>query len=157
MADQSESEPGRGTTMHLLLPRHDGAAEFSPEARMAGGIDAQATGEVVLLNEDQVTIRALVTEELEGAGYRVLQAADSQEGLRWLQSDMRIDLLLTDVGLPGGLNGRQVADAGRVSRPGLKVLFITGYAESAAVGNGLLEDGMEVVTKPFGMGELVGR
>ena len=59
--------------------------------------------------------------------------------------------------LPGGLNGRQVADAGRVSRPGLKVLFITGYAESAAVGNGLLDEGMEVVTKPFAMGELVGK
>ena len=61
------------------------------------------------------------------------------------------------MGLPGGLNGRQGADAGRVSRPGLKVLFITGYAESAAVGNGLLDEGMEVVTKPFAMGELVGK
>jgi DNA-binding response OmpR family regulator len=90
-------------------------------------------------------------------GYRVLTAADGQAGLRWLQSDARIDLLLTDVGLPGGLNGRQVADAGRVSRPGLKVLFITGSAESAAVGNGLLDEGMEVVTKPFAMGELVGK
>jgi signal transduction histidine kinase/CheY-like chemotaxis protein/PAS domain-containing protein len=152
-----ESEPGRGTTMHLLLPRYDGVAEFSPESRMAGGADAQAMGEVVLLIEDELTIRTLVTEELEGAGYRVLAAADGREGLRRLQSPERIDLLLTDVGLPGGLNGRQVADAGRVSRPGLKVLFITGYAETSAVGNGLLEPGMEVVTKPFAMGELMAK
>ena len=71
-----------------------------------------------------------------------------------LQSGTRIDLLLTDVGLPGGLNGRQVADAARVTRPALKVLFITGYAENAAVGNGLLEHGMEVVTKPFDIAAL---
>ena len=70
-------------------------------------------------------------------------------GLEVLQSQRRVDLLLTDVGLPGGLNGRQVADAGRATRPHLKVLFITGYAENAAVGNGLLAPGMEVVTKPF--------
>ena len=71
-----------------------------------------------------------------------------------LQSDARIDLLITDVGLPGGMNGRQVADAGARDRPGLKVLFITGYAENAAVGNGLLEPGMEVITKPFDMAAL---
>jgi PAS domain S-box-containing protein len=152
-----ESEPGRGTTMHLALPRHHGAAEHLPDTRSAHAVDAQASGEVILLIEDEPTIRTLVTEELESAGYRVLTAADGQAGLRWLQSDARVDLLLTDVGLPGGLNGRQVADAGRVSRPGLKVLFITGYAESAAVGNGLLDEGMEVVTKPFAMGELVGK
>jgi len=153
-----ESEPGSGTTMHMLLPRHHGAAEFVPEGRLSGGADAEASaGEVILLIEDEDTIRELVTEELQRLGYRVLEAADSRSGLRLLQSDVRIDLLVTDVGLPGGLNGRQVADAGRVSRPGLKVLFVTGYAESSAVGDGLLEAGMEVVTKPFEMRELVGR
>jgi hypothetical protein len=75
-----------------------------------------------------------VTEELESAGYRVLTAAEVQAGLRWLQSDARIDLLLTDVGLPGGLNGRQVANAGRVSRPALKVLFITGLRRQCGRG-----------------------
>jgi len=84
----------------------------------------------------------------------VLSAQDALGGLRMLQSGTRIDLLLTDVGLPGGLNGRQVADAARVTRPALKVLFITGYAENAAVGNGLLEHGMEVVTKPFDIAAL---
>jgi DNA-binding response OmpR family regulator len=74
-----------------------------------------------------------------------------------LRSNIRVDLLITDVGLPGGLNGRQVADAARSLRPYLKVLFITGYAENAAIGNGLLEPGMEVMTKPFVMATLGNR
>ncbi|MFC6049626.1 response regulator, partial [Methylobacterium hispanicum] len=82
---------------------------------------------------------------------------DGPSGLRVLQSDARVDLLITDVGLPGGMNGRQVADAARVTRPGLKVLFITGYAENAAVGNGYLEPGMQVLTKPFVMEALASR
>ena len=74
-----------------------------------------------------------------------------------LQTDTRIDLLITDVGLPGGMNGRQVADAARETRPGLRVLFITGYAENAAVGNGYLDAGMQVLTKPFVMEALASR
>ena len=74
-----------------------------------------------------------------------------------LRSDARIDLLVTDVGLPGGMNGRQVADAARAVRPSLKVLFITGYAENAAVGNGHLDPGMAVMTKPFAMDDLAAR
>ncbi len=74
-----------------------------------------------------------------------------------LESDLRIDLLITDVGLPGGMNGRQVADAGRVGRPKLKILFITGYAENAVIGNGLLEHDMHVITKPFGIEDIVGK
>jgi CheY-like chemotaxis protein len=91
----------------------------------------------------------LVTEVLEELGYTAIEAADSASGLKVLQSDVRIDLLISDVGLPGGMNGRQMADAARLSRPDLKVLFITGYAENAAVGNGQLEPGMAVLTKPF--------
>jgi DNA-binding response OmpR family regulator len=78
-------------------------------------------------------------------------------GLRVLQSDVRVDLLITDVGLPGGINGRQMADAARAKRPGLKVLFITGYAENAAIGNGQLDPGMHVLTKPFAMETLATR
>lgn len=74
-----------------------------------------------------------------------------------LQSNVRIDLLITDVGLPGGINGRQMADAARANRPGLKVLFITGYAENTAVRNGHLEAGMDVLTKPFAMQGLASR
>jgi DNA-binding response OmpR family regulator len=85
----------------------------------------------------------------------VLTAQDGPTGLLILDSNTQLDLLVTDVGLPGGLNGRQVADAGRVRRPDLKVLFITGYADTAAVGNGRLEQGMEVMTKPFELSELV--
>jgi PAS domain S-box-containing protein len=150
------SEIGRGTTMCLYLPRHKGAAEEDPVEATNDAL-MQGEGETILVIEDEATIRLLVVEELTEAGYRVLSAQDAPSGLRLLQSDARIDLLLTDVGLPGGLNGRQVADAGRVSRPGLKVLFITGYAENATVGNGLLDHGMQVITKPFDIAALARR
>ncbi len=147
------SELGKGTTMCLYLPRHFGdASEDEPPARaeFVGG----GEGESVLLIEDEETIRLLVSEVLVEAGYRVATAEDGPTGLRVLQSADRVDLLITDVGLPGGLNGRQVADAARVARPELKVLFITGYAENAAVGNGLLDHGMEVMSKPFDIAAL---
>lgn len=99
----------------------------------------------------------LVAEVLGEAGYNVIEAPDGPLGLDILRSERRIDLLISDVGLPGGMNGRQVADAARVTRPDLKVLFITGYAENAAVGNGLLAPGMEVLTKPFVMGDLAAK
>jgi CheY-like chemotaxis protein len=105
--------------------------------------------------EDEPTVRVLITDLLQENGYKPLAAADGVTGLKILQSGVRIDLLITDVGLPGGMNGRQIADAARVSRPELKVLFITGYAENAAVGNGHLEPGMAILTKPFVMADLV--
>jgi CheY-like chemotaxis protein len=98
-----------------------------------------------------------VAEVLREQGYATLEAGDGPGGLRILDGDARIDLLITDVGLPGGVNGRQVADAARVRRPDLKVLFITGYAENAAVGNGLLAPNMEVMTKPFVMADLAAK
>jgi CheY-like chemotaxis protein len=90
-------------------------------------------------------------------GYAAIEAADGTSGLKVLQSNVRIDLLFTDVGLPSGLNGHQMADAARATRPGLKVLFITGYAENAAVGDAHLEAGMHVLTKPFAMQALASR
>jgi CheY-like chemotaxis protein len=81
-------------------------------------------------------------------GYVPLEAVDAAAGLRALQSGSRVDLLITDVGLPGGMNGRQLADAARQIRPNLKVLFITGYAQNAAIGNGVLEPGMAMLSKP---------
>ena len=99
----------------------------------------------------------LVTEVLEDFGYTSIEAADGPSGLKILRSHARIDLLITDVGLPGGINGRQVADAGRAVRPGLKILFITGYAENAVVANGYLEPGMHLLTKPFSMEMLASR
>jgi CheY-like chemotaxis protein len=111
----------------------------------------------VLVVDDEPTVRMLVAEVLEDLGYTALEAGDGAAGLAVLRSDARVDLLITDVGLPGGMNGRQVADAGRAMRPGLRVLFITGYADNAVVGHGHLEPGMHVLTKPFAMDGLASR
>jgi len=120
-------------------------------------IEEVGAGETVLVIDDEPTVRMLIVEVLEEAGYKALEAEDGPSGLRILQSEARIDLLITDVGLPGGMNGRQVADAARVQRPDLKILFVTGFAENAAVGNGHLGTGMEVLTKPFVMTELAAK
>ena len=145
------SEPGQGTTVCLYLPRHMGDLDTPEETAATGLGEDGGHGETVLVIDDEPTVRMLVVEVLEEAGYIAIEAGDGPSGLAILNSDSRIDLLITDVGLPGGLNGRQVADAARLTRPELKVLFITGYAENAAVGNGLLDAGMEVITKPFAM------
>jgi len=142
------SEPGKGTTVCLYLPRLIAASDERDESETAAGIE-QGEGETVLVIDDEPTIRMLIAEVLQENGYTVFEADTATSGLRILQSDARIDLLITDVGLPGGLNGRQVADAAREARPQLKVLFITGFAENAVVGNGHLAPGMAVVTKPF--------
>ena len=108
----------------------------------------------VLVIDDEATVRMLIVEVLEEAGYTAIEADDGPSGMRIVQSAVPIDLLITDVGLPGGMNGRQVADAAREIRRDLKILFVTGFAENAAVGNGHLEPGMAVMTKPFVMTEL---
>ena len=99
----------------------------------------------------------LIVDVLSDLGFTVLEADDARSGLGVVESGVRIDLLLTDVGLPGGMNGRQLADAARQRRPGLKVLFVTGYAAAAAIGNELLGEGMEVMTKPFAMDALAAK
>ncbi|MCB4859419.1 PAS domain S-box protein [Sphingobium sp. PNB] len=150
------SEAGQGTTMCLYLPRYSG--DVADDAVAAESpIPETGAGESVLVIDDEPTVRMLIIEVLEEAGYVALEAEDGPSGLKILQSDVRVDLLITDVGLPGGMNGRQIADAARVGRPDLKVLFVTGFAENAAVGNGHLERGMEVITKPFVMTELANK
>ncbi len=151
------SEIGQGTTMCLYLPRHHGAADSAETSPELTTVPRAEQGETVLVVDDEPTVRMLVTEVLEDLGYAALEAADSAAGLEALQSEVRIDLLITDVGLPGGMNGRQLADAGRAWRPKLKVLFITGYAENAVVGNGHLDPGMQVLTKPFAIDALASR
>ncbi len=151
-----DSRPGRGTAMRLYLPRHLGEAEVedgpaSPLPQETG------VGEVVLVIDDEPTVRMLIVEILQESGYRAIEAHDGPSGLKILQSDQQVDLLITDVGLPGGMNGRQVADAARTTRPDLRVLFVTGYAENAAVGAGQLDAGMAVITKPFAMAALGGK
>jgi CheY-like chemotaxis protein len=150
------SEPGSGTTMCLYLPRHHGEPESAPVSAAAAAAPP-ASGETVLVVDDEPTVRMLVAEVLHDLGYTAIEAADAAAGLSILQSSARIDLLVSDVGLPGGMNGRQMADAARVARPDLKVLFITGYAENAVIGNGQLGPGMHVLTKPFPMETLASR
>jgi CheY-like chemotaxis protein len=150
------SEVGQGTTMCLYLPRHYGKEEVDAPVKSAEAPRAEA-GETVLVVDDEPTVRMLVTEILEELGYATIEAADGASGMKVLQSGAPVDLLITDVGLPGGMSGRQLADACRAARPGLKVLYITGYAENALVGNSQLEPGMQVITKPFALEALASR
>ena len=143
------SEVGKGTTVCIYLPRHYGEITDDGPMTTPAVLPRSAQGETVLVVDDEPTVRMLVTDILEDLGHTSIEAGDSATGLKVLQSDVRIDLLVTDVGLPGGMNGRQMADAARVLRPDLKVLFITGYAENAILGNGHLAPGMAVLTKPF--------
>ncbi|GLS58391.1 PAS domain-containing protein [Methylobacterium haplocladii] len=143
------SEIEKGTTVSIYLPRHYGEIDADDSHVVLATLPRSEQGETVLIVDDEPTVRMLVTDILEDLGYTAIEAGDSVAGLKVLQSDVRIDLLVTDVGLPGGMNGRQMADAARVSRPDLKVLFITGYAENSVLGNGHLAPGMAVMTKPF--------
>ena len=151
------SEVGQGTTVKLYLPRYYGEVDLADQEK-SGLTEAHKAerGEVVLVVEDETAVRDLVVDVLEELGYRAVEAADGLSGLRLLQSDMRIDLLVTDVGLPG-LNGCQLADAARQQRPDLKVMFMTGYAENATIANGFLEPGMQMITKPFAIEALATR
>jgi signal transduction histidine kinase/CheY-like chemotaxis protein len=151
------SEVGKGTTMCLYLPRHQGRDEDAQIAHEWEVAPRATEGQTVLVVDDEPTVRMLVSEVLQELGYTAIEVADGSTGLQVLRSDQRIDLLITDVGLPGGINGRQVADGAREVRPDLKVLFITGYAENAVVGNGHLEPGMQVLAKPFPMEALARR
>jgi signal transduction histidine kinase len=151
------SELGQGTMVCLYLPRHSGAADTADQKPTVAQMLPEGQGETVLIVDDEPTVRMLVADVLVESGYSAIEAPDGVSGLRILQSEARIDLLITDVGLPNGLNGRQMADAARVARPDLKVLFITGYAENARIGNGQLEPGMHVLTKPFSLDALAKR
>ncbi|TXN21131.1 PAS domain-containing hybrid sensor histidine kinase/response regulator [Methylobacterium sp. WL9] len=143
------SEVGEGSTVCIYLPRHYGEVAFDDPIAKLTVLPRSEQGETVLVVDDEPSVRMLVTDILDDLGYTSIEAGDSAAGLKVLLSDVRIDLLVTDVGLPGGMNGRQMADAARVSRPDLKVLFVTGYAENALLSNGHLVPGMAVLTKPF--------
>ncbi|MEX6664230.1 ATP-binding protein [Pseudomonas sp. W2-17] len=145
---QARSTHGAGTTISLYLPRYVGARAQAP-AR--GPSQTQSRGETVLVIDDEPHVRMLMCDALRERGYQVSEAMDGPSGLQMLRSMASIDLLVTDVGLPGGMNGRQVADAARALLPSLDVLFVTGYAENSAVGGDQLETGMAVLLKPFGM------
>ena len=151
------SVEGEGTTVSVYLPRYPGEAEGAEAEATVEILPHAKEGETVLVVDDEPTVRLLVTDVLEDLGYTVIEASDSAGGLRVLQSNAQLDLLISDVGLPGGMNGRQMADAGREHRPDLKVLFITGYAENAMLNSGHLSPGMGVLTKPFAVDTLAAR
>jgi signal transduction histidine kinase/CheY-like chemotaxis protein len=151
------SEVGQGTMVCLYLPRHFGEVEAAEARPTADAPLLGSGGRSVLIVDDEPVIRMLVVDALEEMGFECAEAGDGPEGLAILERAERLDLLITDVGLPGGLNGRQVADRARELRPDLKVLFITGYAENAALNHGHIGPGTRVLTKPFSVGELTSR
>lgn len=139
------SEVGLGTTVKLFIPRAEGSADMESQSASQ---DPAGLGETVMIVEDDPSVRLFVTEVLREIGYKTIEATDAQTAIPLLQAKGPVDLLVTDVGLPG-LNGRQLAEIAREARPGLKVLFITGYAQNATVRSGFLDEDMEMLTKPF--------
>jgi PAS domain S-box-containing protein len=142
----------QGTSVKLYLPRHRGEISAKQATELVAAEHA-ATGETVLVIEDEPVVRGVILEMLGEQGYRTLEAVDGPSGLKILCSGERIDLLITDVGLPG-MDGRQVAERAREDKPDLKILFITGYAESVALSDGFLRPGMGMITKPFDLADL---
>ena len=142
-----DSKIDEGTTVKLYLPRFQGESLPHTPADTEQAPNA-VEGETVLIVEDDPAVRVLVSAVLSELGYGFVEAGDADGAMPILDSEQRIDLLISDVGLPG-MNGRQLAEIGRQYRPDLKVLFITGYAEHAAVRGGFLDPGMQMITKPF--------
>lgn len=149
------SEPGQGTTVRLYLPRHLGIAQTSePPEPTSRDVREPRT---VLVVDDEPVLRMLVGEVLHEQDLVVLEAPDGSSALAIIQSAQPLDLLVTDVGLPGGLNGRQLVDAARLVRPALRALFITGYADNMALGGGPADPATRVLTKPFAMEALLAK
>ena len=150
------SQLGQGTTVKLYLPRFSGKVDQDEQIPDLREIYNAHTNETVLVVEDEFVVRELIVEVLKELGYSTLEADEGPAALKILDSKQRIDLVISDIGLPG-LNGRQIIDAARETRPSLKVLFMTGYAENAAITAGFLEPGMAMITKPFAMEALATR
>ena len=152
------SEVGKGTMVCIYLPRLAGNEEQSEsESAVAVATPRQSANGTILVIDDEANLRLIMADILLDIGYEVLEAHDGPSALRILESGVQLALLITDVGLPGGMNGRQIADAARSRFPNLNVLFVTGYAENAAIGSGLIAPGMQVMTKPFAVEEFARR
>ena len=149
------SQPGAGTEVAIYLPAYEGEmpSSTSTQALKTSNTSPLIREVWILLVDDQSMVREPLVEVLAGLGYRVIQAGDGAQGLKILNSTQQVDLLISDVGLPGHMNGQQLADAGRKLRPELKVLFITGYADKFTSAGGLAGQEMEVMIKPFGLDE----
>jgi CheY-like chemotaxis protein len=150
------SEVGEGTTIKIYLPRFHASAEAAidePERIAPRGTNNEA----ILVVEDDPDVRAYSVETLREIGYHVIEAPTGREALRVLEANPKIAVLFTDIGLPGGMNGRQLADEAQKHRPNLKVLFTTGYARNAIVHEGRVDPGVELLTKPFSQAALAGK
>ena len=144
------SELGQGTTVKLYLPR---TLQDAVDLRAPAADTPRGRGETILVVEDDTTVRLIISAVLEELGYSVLLATDARPAIPLLQSDRRIDLMISDVVLPH-INGRKLAEIARASRPDLKVLFVSGYAEHATARGDFLDPGMDMLTKPFALDAL---
>jgi CheY-like chemotaxis protein len=150
------SEIGQGATVKLYLPR---LLDPRPETDAVANDDPipLGHGETILVVEDEPAVREHSTNSLRDLGYRVVAAQDGHSALRVLAQDAEIDVLFTDIGLPGGMTGRQLVEAARARRPSLKVVYTTGYARNAIVHGGILEPGTELLPKPFSYAALAAK
>nr|WP_294513258.1 ATP-binding protein [uncultured Rhodopila sp.] len=151
------SEPGQGTAVKLYLPRLTADRPDEAVAVAEEEVVAPGRGETILVVEDEAAVREHAVTSLRELGYRVLSAGDAAAALRILARNQTIDLLFTDIGLPGGMTGRQLADAARARRPDLRVVYTTGYARNATLHGGVLDLGMELLPKPFGYAALASK
>jgi signal transduction histidine kinase/ActR/RegA family two-component response regulator len=152
------SEPGEGSTIKVYLPRY--IRPETPSTTVAGPAAAAhpcGSGETILVVEDDDEVRRASVEALREVGYNVLEAGDAMEGVRLIVDRGGIDLLFTDVGLPGGVNGPALADAARSAQPGLRVLFTTGYTRNAVLHHGTLDHGVHFIAKPFNLSALAAK
>jgi CheY-like chemotaxis protein len=152
---QIRSEMGVGTNVQILLPRITNPIEKKLAPTEIVELLSTGEGKVVLVVDDEENARMQMTEFLRLYGFETMEAADGASALVLLESKNHIDLMISDIGLPGGMNGRQMADIARILRPGLKVLFITGYAKKAFMENGQLPHGVQLLAKPFSLKEMV--
>jgi CheY-like chemotaxis protein len=152
-----DSEAGKGTTVNLYLPKHQAASD-APAANASAKAFPAADNKrptnkrlTVVVVDDEPTVRTMLIDMLQQFGHDPLAAADGPDGLKILESTAHVDLLITDIGMPGGMNGSELANAARRLRPDLKVLLITGYAEQSVIGKEALPSGMRILLKPFAM------
>jgi CheY-like chemotaxis protein len=153
-----DSDPGLGSSVKVYLPRFiREETKWSPVVQAATDTQLPARGATILVVEDDEGVRRSSVEALREMGYEVMEAGDAMDGVRLIVDRGGIDLLFTDVGLPGGVNGRALADAGRSARPGMRVLFTTGYTRNAILGDGTLDRGVHFIAKPFNLADLAGK
>jgi CheY-like chemotaxis protein len=146
------SEVGHGTSVKIYLPRSSGLPETASEAEASGNV--RGGNETILIVEDDALVRKFVITQIAGLGYGTLQAANAAEALKLVESGVPIDLLFTDVIMPGGMNGRQLVETATKLRPALRVLYTSGYTENAIVHHGRLDAGVLLLAKPYRKPEL---